>query len=208
MKTQVIRSAHPYEPYIPKGATKLIIGTIPPHRFCDRSEELCPGDVDFYYGSYLNRFWHLVSEVTGIRLAFENTKAAVKQRKDLLKDLNMGIMDVVKICSRKEGKSKIAKADDASLEVIETQPLEGLLSKYPDIDTLLYTSGSSNGVKGQVYRMLKAEHKLIDKENREYQISVNGKEYKVIILYSPSPRAKAYASKRQAQYERVFGLND
>ena len=29
-----VRSIHPYEPYIPEGATKLIIGTMPPFRFC------------------------------------------------------------------------------------------------------------------------------------------------------------------------------
>jgi len=27
-------SKHPFEPFIPANATKLIIGTIPPYRFC------------------------------------------------------------------------------------------------------------------------------------------------------------------------------
>ena len=68
-------SIHPYEPYIPEGATRLIIGTMPNKRFCVRMPELdelpgtCklpnlqPEDVNFYYGSNDNSFWKLVSAI-------------------------------------------------------------------------------------------------------------------------------------------------
>ena len=41
-------TSHPYEEYIPENATKLILGTIPPYRFCIR-QGLHADDVDFYY---------------------------------------------------------------------------------------------------------------------------------------------------------------
>ena len=51
-------SIHPYREYIPENASKLIIGTIPPFRFCVSGEKrLYPRDVDFYYGSRDNGFW-------------------------------------------------------------------------------------------------------------------------------------------------------
>ena len=72
------RSIHPYAPYVPAGAETLIIGTIPPYRFCGGGErQLFAGDVDFYYGSRSNRFWQLVSEAAGVQLQYADTPAAV-----------------------------------------------------------------------------------------------------------------------------------
>ncbi len=34
------KSTHPFAPEIPEGATKLIIGTMPPYRFCNTDEML------------------------------------------------------------------------------------------------------------------------------------------------------------------------
>lgn len=45
------KSTHPFAPEIPEGATKLIIGTMPPYRFCNTDEALYDDDVNFYYGS-------------------------------------------------------------------------------------------------------------------------------------------------------------
>ena len=44
-------SKHPYDAFVPKGADKLIIGTIPPYRFCHSdSEALFAWEVDLDYG--------------------------------------------------------------------------------------------------------------------------------------------------------------
>ena len=45
----VFHHTHPYEPFIPENATKLIVGTLPPPRFT--TGELKEGDVNFCYGS-------------------------------------------------------------------------------------------------------------------------------------------------------------
>lgn len=82
-----VRSIHPYEPYIPEGATKLIIGTMPPFRFCTSGGRvLHNNDVNFYCGSRDNYFWKLLSEMTGTSLEFVNATEAVDQRKQLLQD--------------------------------------------------------------------------------------------------------------------------
>ena len=61
------KSTHPFAPEIPEGATKLIIGTMPPYRFCNTDEALYDDDVNFYYGSRDNYFWELVSDASGKR---------------------------------------------------------------------------------------------------------------------------------------------
>ena len=120
---ETVRSIHPYEPYIPEGPTKRIIGTMPPFRFCTSGgRTLHDNDVDFYYGSRDNSFWKLLSEVTGTTLEFVNTTEAVNPRKQLLQELHIVITDIAISCIHHNGRS-----DDASLIFFETKPLDNLL---------------------------------------------------------------------------------
>ena len=60
--TEMKIEEHPFPPFVPTNATKLIIGSIPPQRFCNQKENgisLYPDDVNFYYGSRDNSFWFL-----------------------------------------------------------------------------------------------------------------------------------------------------
>jgi len=57
-----------------------------------------------------------------------------------------------------------------------------------------------------MYKMLRADHRLVNRGDREYQVSIKGKQYKVIILYSPSPRANRFNRERRAQYKKIFGI--
>ena len=137
------KSTHPFAPEIPEGATKLIIGTMPPYRFCNTDEMLYDDDVNFYYGSRDNYFWELVSDASGKRLTYANTQEAIDERKRLLADLHMGMVDMVVSCVHKDG-----KADDKSLyDIVERDDLKTILHKYPKIDTLIYTNKSANILK-------------------------------------------------------------
>ena len=78
-------SKHPYKAFIPEGADKLIIGSIPPYRFCHQDKErLFATDVNFYYGSKDNCFWDLLSDIQDIKLERINSEEAIKERKQLL----------------------------------------------------------------------------------------------------------------------------
>ena len=206
-------SIHPFEPYIPEGAIALIIGTMPPYRFCqkvpqknDPPEVYIPpilengkvdekGDIYFYYGSRDNSFWELLSEVTHRTLDTE------KRCKDFLKEFNIGILDILESCRHKDEKS-----DDNSLEDREYQPLSKLLIKYPNINTLIYTSK-----KAGIWTREKHNTKY-NKDLRKDQIFINGKVYEEIYLYSPSSLALKGLSKggidgkekRLKQYTEVF----
>ena len=176
------KSTHPFAPEIPKGTTKLIIGTMPPYRFCNTDEMLYDDDVNFYYGSRDNYFWELVSDASGKRLTYANTQEAINERKKLLADLHMGMVDMIVSCVHKDG-----KADDESLcDIEERDNLKAILHEHPKIDTLIYTN----------------------KSETHASVVIDKKAYKVIRLYSPSPYALRSVSKevRREQYDVVFKL--
>lgn len=195
-----MRENHPYKPYIPKTATKLIIGSIPPYRFCVK-KDIKANDVRFYYGSYKNYFWKLITEISNIQLEFKNTERAINQRKAFLKEHHIGITDIIESCVHKDGKS-----DDKSLRDIQYKPIDKLLANYPKIDTLICTS---NFVKNKLNNFADEKYHESKEKTRTGTIVINGKKYHVIILYSPSPLAllgmgKDGISKRIAQYTEVF----
>lgn len=197
-------SVHPYEPFVPAGAAKLIIGTIPPYRFCIEPQALRDGDVDFYYGSRDNAFWRLIGQATGEAFDYANTQAAIEQRKAFLAKRGIGITDVIKSCVHQDGKS-----DDLSLTEIEPQPIEQLLAEHPTIDTLIYTgrSNQNNSVMRLMNQHIADKHyHSSTAEPSEKSVVIGGKTYRVILLYSPSPNAlrSVDAKTRLEQYKTVF----
>lgn len=195
------RSYHPYEPFIPSKATKIIIGSIPPYRFCIKPQILKHNDVNFYYGSCKNYFWSLLANITGTSLTFLNNEEAIKERKKLLKQLNIGITDVIASCLHDKEKS-----DDNSLKDIKYQDISKILAQYPTITTIICTS---EFVKKHLNKLASKKYQPSKENKRKGKIEFNKKVYEVIILYSPSPLALRNLGvngfqKRQEQYLEVF----
>jgi len=88
----MILHKHPYTPFIPKNATKLIVGTLPPPRFSVGN--LKKGDVNFCYGSIDGQLWKILDEIFSLDLHFENTNLAIQQRKDFLNENKQFILDL------------------------------------------------------------------------------------------------------------------
>jgi G:T/U-mismatch repair DNA glycosylase len=191
---------HPFEPFIPKGATMLIIGSIPPARFCVPTRCLCDTDVDFYYGSKDNAFWDLVGDALGRSFTRTNGPAAIMERKSALEQMGMGITDIVARCKRDNG-----SAQDKKLCVIERKPLRELLNQHQAIDTLIYTSAF---VKTHVGKELDIYHRSTE-VLREWLIPLGPRTYRVVVLYSPSRSAlrglgRGGEHRRLDQYIRHF----
>lgn len=208
------RSSHPYGPYIPQDATKLIIGTMPPYRFCV-TKEFYPDDVDFYYGSRDNSFWPLVSAAAHRKLHYENTQEAVDERKKLLADLHMGIADIVQSCIHQDG-----KASDNCLLDIQYLDLRTLLKENPKIDTLIYTQKSGTGHTSIQYMINnpdqngtrigdKGYHEHWDQEKMNGSVVIGQKTYHVHLLHSPSPNGlrRTQEAVRQARYNEIFRMD-
>jgi len=69
---------HPYKPFLNIDTKIIIMGTLPPPRFC--TKELKNGDVDSCYGSKDNLLWKIFDKIFSLNLIFENSKKAIKQR--------------------------------------------------------------------------------------------------------------------------------
>ncbi|WP_221389323.1 hypothetical protein [Pasteurella testudinis] len=136
---------HPYPPFIPATADKLIVGTLPPPRFSQGL--LKPDDVDFCYGSRDGQLWLILGNIFGIDFRFENNQSAVQQRQDFLIRHNIGICDMVQQCRR----AKI-DASDLGMQQIELRPLLQYLSENPHLKTLLFTGGNSKNGPEYLFR--------------------------------------------------------
>ncbi len=180
---------HPYKPFIPKNATKLIVGTLPPPRFTNG--ELKPDDVNFCYGSRDGLLWPVLDQLFDLKLKFENTEDAIQQRKQFLIRRGIGICDVVE-SSRRE---KI-DASDLGMQLVELRDLIGILRKNEKIDTLLFTGGNSkNGPEYFFRRHLKSLEEDIklkvvsDEVPRVHQFVLDGRLIKTVSLTAPSGSA-------------------
>ncbi len=127
---------HPYPPFIPKTATKLIVGTLPPPRFS--IGDLKPDDVNFCYGSRDGQLWKILDAIFKLNLIYDNSDNAIKQRKDFLIERGIGICDIVDSCER----DKI-DATDLGMQNVRLRDLIGYIQKNPNINTLLFTGGNS-----------------------------------------------------------------
>jgi len=203
------KEIHPFKPYIPENATKLIIGTTPPPRFAKK--ELSDNDVNFYYGSEDNNFWNIVGEITETKFKKENSIQEIEKRKSFLKENNIGICDIVLSMDRKNPNSAL---DNDLINIEHLNIIDEILVKYPKIDTLLYTS---DFVKTQMTQLLKKIygkeicHLSSSEDKKKKRLTVNNNQYNVVILYSPSPSAnlgigKGASKKRIEQYKKYLNI--
>ncbi|MHA7943188.1 uracil-DNA glycosylase family protein [Formosa sp. 3Alg 14/1] len=183
----MFKHRHPYAPFIPENATKLIVGTLPPPRFS--IGELKPGDVNFCYGSIDGLLWPILNTIFDLQLKFETTDEAVLQRKHFLKSRGIGVCDIVKSTEREK-----IDASDLGMKNIELRDVLGYLKKYPKIDTLLFTGGNSKNGPEYFFRKHLKSYGLslkvdCDEVPRIHSFVYEGRAIKTVSLTAPSGAA-------------------
>lgn len=133
---------HPFEPFLPKGARILFLGSFPPqpHRWC----------MPFYYPNWINDFWRIMGLIhfgdkehfcvpgekrfdegairefcTREGLAFYDTATEVKRLKD--------------------------NASDAFLEVVTPTDIRALLARIPECHTVVTTGEKASGIVAEAF---------------------------------------------------------
>jgi G:T/U-mismatch repair DNA glycosylase len=185
----VFHHFHPYPPYIPNGTTKLIVGTLPPPRFT--IGDLKEDDVNFCYGSRDGKLWPILDRIFQLQLIYENSEAAIRQRKEFLKSRNIGICDIVDSAKREK-----VDASDLGMQNVKLRNLLKFLEKHQKIDTLLFTGGNSkNGPEYFFRKQLKAngiEYVVVDSNVprvHEFQLKKNPRIIRTVSLTAPSGAA-------------------
>ena len=180
---------HPYGPFIPKNASKLIVGTLPPPRFT--TGLLKKGDVDFCYGSRDGLLWLVLDKLFDLKLKYENTGEAIEQRESFLRSRGIGICDML-------DSSKRAKIDasDIGMQHPELRNMIQILRDHPKIETLLFTGGNSkNGPEYFFRKHLKEIQEDIklkvisDEVPRVHQFLLDGRLITTVSLTAPSGSA-------------------
>jgi G:T/U-mismatch repair DNA glycosylase len=178
---------HPYPPFFPKNATKLIVGTLPPPRFS--MGQLFDEDVDFCYGSKYGLLWPILNTIFNLNLSFKNTQQAVDQRKTFLKQHKIGICDIIESCER----TKI-NASDLGMENIILRDFLFYLEQNNTIETILFLGGNSKNGPEYLFRKLLHSHKMALKKvpsetQRIHQFKFQGRSITTNTLISPSSAA-------------------
>lgn len=183
----VFKHTHPYAPFNLDGATKLIVGTLPPPRFT--SGVLKSGDVNFSYGSIDGQLWPILDNIFKLNLTYETTEVAIQQRQDFLIARGIGICDIVASSERVK-----IDASDIGMTNIKLRDIFGYLKKYPNVNTLLFTGGNSKNGPEYHFRKAAKLHKinlkvLEDQVPRIHEFVWQGRKIKTVSLTAPSGAA-------------------
>ncbi|WP_298506338.1 uracil-DNA glycosylase family protein [uncultured Maribacter sp.] len=192
---------HPYEPFLFKEATKLIVGTLPPPRFT--TGDLKEDDVDFCYGSRNGMLWPVLDRIFDLNLKYETTAYAADQRRNFLLQRKIGVCDIVGSARR----DKI-DASDLGMKQIELRNIVGYLKEYTNVQMLIFTGGNSkNGPEFFFRKHLKENGLSLAVENNEVPrihsfIMPNSKRKIITVsLTAPSGTANRAIGSTQAYKE-------
>lgn len=183
----IFKHTHPYPPFNLEGATKLIVGTLPPPRFT--SGMLKKGDVNFSYGSIDGQLWPILDRIFKLDLTYETTEEAITQRQEFLRSRHIGICDIVASSERIK-----VDASDIGMTNIELRDIFGYLTAYPKVDTLLFTGGNSkNGPEYHFRKAAKSQKVALEIINaqvpRIHQFIWKERIIKTVSLTAPSGAA-------------------
>lgn len=178
---------HPYKPILDKNTKFLIVGTLPPPRFCQKNLKI--KDVYFPYGSQDNLLWQVIDKIFNLSLLFDNSQEAIKQREEFILKNKIGICDIVESCTRTK-----LDASDATMQDIVLRDILGYLKSYKKIDTLIFTGGNSkNSPEYFLKKILKQNNikiALIDKNlPKKHKFIFDNRVFTTISLTSPSNAA-------------------
>ena len=195
---------HPYKPFIPKNATKLIVGTLPPPRFSQGL--LLERDVNFCYGSRNGQLWPILDRIFDLNLKYETTEIAIQQRKEFLTERQIGICDIVENCKREK-----IDASDLGMQQVRLRNLIGYLKEHTTVDTLLFTGGNSKNGPEYFFRKHLKEYdiklQLVSNEiPRIHNFHLDSRIIKTISLMAPSGSANR-AVGSNSEYKRLKQQN-
>jgi G:T/U-mismatch repair DNA glycosylase len=175
---------HPYKAFVPEGAEKLILGSIPPWRFTvddnpevNKVKKLQQGDIDFAYGSRNNKLWVILADI------FKTVPLDSSDKiKLLLRNRKISVSDVVHRCRRDPARSAL----DQNLKDIEfNNSIRKLLADNTLITTVLFTSSFVERIFYKYFSVKTEKYKT-------YKIFIlpdDRRRIRTAVLYSPSNMA-------------------
>lgn len=185
---------HPFEPFLPKSAKLLMLGTFPPSpkRWC----------MDWYYPNYTNDMWRIMGLCFfGDKKKFvdESHKTyRLDSLKEFLVDKGIAIFDTCLRIRRTKG-----TASDKDLEVVEQADLDGMLRNLPLCHGVLTAGQLATNIFIDHYGIANADGKKL-KMGCSLEFMFDGRK---ILLYRQPSSSRAYPMKledKAGYYKKMF----
>ena len=192
----VNEDTHPFEPFINSETKFLIVGTIPPHRFCNK--ELINGDIDWFYGSKDNSFWEIISSVFDVEL---NDLDSIEKRKEFSENNKIGFIDLFhQIYRHKESSS------DSDIIPISFKDIFKYIENT-NIDSILFTSEYVHNLSTSLFS--ENSRCFVNRDskkdtNKFDNINFDDKNIKWVKLKSPSFQQRTSIEDKKKEWKEIF----
>ena len=175
---------------IKKDDKYLILGTIHPHS---------TSELDFFYGN-AKTFWDLLAQALGLQ--FDNLDNIL----DFLKKHNIAISDMILQCCRQ---NETATKDSELYNLVLNKNIKEKIL-YSNIETIYFTSAfGKNNAARLFFDLFDLKEQIPEnwRETNEFNIMIDNKEIKCIVLLSPSGASNIGISKSK-MYQKVKNKYD
>lgn len=179
----------------------LVLGSFPPHQ----SKHSFP----FYYPNKQNRFWKVMSVISGIELVanLSDTQNAIEERKAIMRKLEMGIHDVALKIKRKNNSSL-----DSNIEIVEFQDIMAIISNHPELEQIVLLGFSAKNSATQNFIKYTQNQKLLTKFPIDFKIGSENvffiynqnREIKCVILNSTSSASRITLDELVSQFSKYI----
>lgn len=182
---------HPFEPWLPKDARLLMLGTFPPapKRWC----------MEWYYPNFQNDMWRIM----GLCFYGDKDEFVLKEQKTfdlprikaMLKERHIAIFDTALRIRRPTG-----TAADKDLDIVERADLDGMLRALPDLRGVLAAGQLATTVFTEHYGISTKGMKMGD----HVSFSFEGRELRLYRMPSSSRAYPLKVEKKAEYYQRMF----
>ncbi|OYP56442.1 uracil-DNA glycosylase family protein [Segatella bryantii] len=183
---------HPFEPWLPKNARLLMLGTFPPSpkRWC----------MDWYYPNFMNDMWRIFGicffDDKQYFIVPGEKRFALEKIKTFLEEKRVAIFDTALRIRRTKG-----TASDKDLEIVEPADLDSMLRALPDCRGVLTAGQLATQIFTEHYGITAAKKM---KMGSFVEFMFEGRSLRLYRMPSSS-RAYPMATEKKAEYyQRMF----
>jgi hypoxanthine-DNA glycosylase len=185
---------HPYKPFLPPHADKLIIGNFPIGKFSnpERIHEQKKGEMNFYYGGASNKFWRLMEK------AFEVELKNLTSIKKFLTEHGFAMADILSSCRRVGGSA----LDTALYDKTYNHELKNIIEKKNFREFFFTSKHVASEFKKHIGRFPEIKHTiLISPSPTAARGLVKNREFLALKEINPALTIEEF---RIMKYKQVF----
>ena len=182
---------HPLDPFLPKNARLLMLGSFPPQQK--------RWSMDFFYPNRTNMMWEIFGEVffgDSQRLVdVENKTFRLVDIQTLLNEKGIAIFDTATAVRRLSG-----NASDKDLQIVEKTDIPALLERIPICHDIVCTGQKSFSVLTEDYGV------KLPKMGEYNEFVINGREMRLWRMPSSSRAYPLPFEEKTAYYKRMMDM--